>query len=84
MIEQIKYIASYQVAPISAITHVAPVKSIEPYKDSGKVIIYFAEPAKEIKPIKMIKGGKVRAPQNLRYTTYERLKSAKNLDGVFA
>ncbi len=84
MIEQIKYIAAYQVAPISAITHVAPVKSVEPYKDSGKVIIYFEEQAKEIKPIKLIKGGKVRAPQSLRYTTYERLKSAKNLDEVFA
>jgi hypothetical protein len=27
---QIKYIAAYQVAPISAITHIAPVQSIEP------------------------------------------------------
>ena len=47
-------------------------------------IIYIGEPAKEIKPIKLIKGGKVRAQQSLRYTTYERLKSAKNLDEVFA
>lgn len=29
---QIKYIAGYQVAPISSITHIAPVKSIQPWK----------------------------------------------------
>ena len=34
---QIKYIAACQVAPVSAITHIAPVKSITPWKDSAKV-----------------------------------------------
>ncbi|MEL7406668.1 MAG: GIY-YIG nuclease family protein, partial [Cyanobacteria bacterium J06558_2] len=33
MLDQIKYIAAYQTAPISAITHVAPVDKIEPYGD---------------------------------------------------
>ena len=83
MISQIKYCAAYRTLPLSAITHVAPVKSIEPYQDTGKVIIYFSEPAKEIKPIKLVKGGKVNAPQNLRYTSYQKLMNAKNLDGVF-
>ncbi|PYR88346.1 MAG: hypothetical protein DMF84_28540 [Acidobacteria bacterium] len=32
---QIKYAAAYRLAPTSAITHVAPVRSIEPWKDSG-------------------------------------------------
>ena len=32
---QIKYIAVYQVAPISAITHIAPVRDVEPWQDSG-------------------------------------------------
>lgn len=80
---QIKYIAAYQIRPISAITHLAPVRAIEPYGDEGKSIIYFAEPAKEIEPIPMVKGGKVKTFQNLRYTTLDRLNSAKNLDEVF-
>lgn len=81
---QIKYIAVYQVDPISAITYVAPVKSIEPWKDSGKVVLYFTEPAKPIGPIPLVKGGKVKALQNLRYTTHERLMKAKTLDEVFS
>ncbi len=81
---QIKYIAAYQVAPVSAITYFAPVKSIEPWKDTGKVVLYFAEPAKPIGPIPLVKGGRVRAPQSLRYTTRERLLKAKNLDELFS
>lgn len=80
---QIKYIASYRVAPISSITHIAPIKSIEPWKDSGKYVVNFAEPAKEIGPISLIKKGRVKALQNLRYTTRERLESAKTLDDVW-
>jgi hypothetical protein len=73
----------YQVDPVSAITYVAPVKSIEPWKDSGKVVLYFTEPAKPIGPIPLVKGGKVKALQNLRYTTHERLIKARTLDEVF-
>jgi len=81
---QIKYIAAYQVAPVSAITYLAPVKSIEPWKDTGKVVLHFAEPAKPIGPIPLVKGGRVRALQNLRYTTHERLLKAKTLDELFS
>jgi len=82
MIPRIKYIAGYQVSPISAITHIAEVESIEHWKDSNKYIVNFVEKAKKIKPIKL---GKISgaAPQSPRYTSYERVKSAKDLDGVF-
>ncbi len=80
---QIKYIAGYQVAPISAITHMASVKSIEPWKDTDKAVVNFSEPAKEIAPVLLVKGGRVRALQNLRYTTRERLEGAKTLDDVW-
>jgi hypothetical protein len=80
---QIKHIALYQVAPVSAITHVAPVKSIEPWKDTGKFVVNFSAPAKEIGPIPVVKGGKVRALQNLRYTAYDRLVAAKTIDEIW-
>lgn len=38
---QIKYVAVYRVAPTSAITHVATVKTIEPWKGTGKFALEF-------------------------------------------
>lgn len=80
---QIKFIACYQVAPVSAITHIAPVRSIEPWKETDKFVVNFSEPAKEIGPIPFVKGGRVTALQNLRYSTRERLMSAKTLDDLW-
>jgi hypothetical protein len=80
---QIKYIAGYQVAPTSAITHLAPVASIEPWKDTGKFVVNFAEPARDIGPIPLVRAGRVKALQNLRYTTRNRLEAAKSLDDVW-
>jgi hypothetical protein len=80
---QLKYIAVYQVAPVSAITHVAPIRSIEPWKDSGKYVVNFAEPAKPIGPIQLVKGGRVKQLQGLRYTTRANLDGAKTLDDVW-
>lgn len=80
---QIKYIAVYQVAPQSAITYVAPVSSIEPWDDTKKFVVNFAEPARKIGPIPLLKNGIVKAPQNLRYTNYECLLQAKSLDDIW-
>jgi hypothetical protein len=83
MIPQIKYIAVYRVSPISAITHRGPVGSIQPWKDSGKLVVNLAEPAHEIGPISLVKTGRVRAPQSLRYTNHKRLEIARTLDDVW-
>jgi hypothetical protein len=80
---QIKYIAAYRVAPESAITHLAPVKSIEPWKETDKVVVNFAEPARSVGPIQLVRRSKVKALQNLRYTTYSRLTTAKTLDDLW-
>jgi len=83
MILKIKHIAAYRVAPTSAITHIAPVKSIEQWKDTNKYILHFSKPAKKIKPIKLVPKSKVKALQNSRYTSIERLMAAKTLDEAF-
>lgn len=80
---QIKYIAVYRVAPVSAITHIAAVRSIEPWKDTGKFVVYFAGPAERIGPIPLGSKGKGKAPQAPRYTSKERLESAKTLDDIW-
>lgn len=85
MLPRIKYIATYQIAPISAITHVAPVKDIAPWKEGPKYVLTFTEAPKEIGPLKLVPkpSGRIKAPQAPRYTSYSRLMKAANLDEVF-
>jgi amidohydrolase family protein len=57
MIPKLKYAAVYRVAPTSAIIHVAPISSIEPWQDTDKKVINFAEPAQKVGPIKLVSKG---------------------------
>jgi len=83
MLNKIKYIVAYRVAPISAITHVAEVDRIEKYEDSDKYVVYFKPGTlREIKKIKS-PGGKGSAPQAPRYTTYSKLETARALTDLW-
>ncbi len=78
MLQKIKYIAAYQTAPVSAITHYAPVERIEPYGEEGKYKLIFSEKATSIDPIPF--GDAPQGTmQGARYTSLDRLKSAKKL-----
>lgn len=81
-LDKIKFIAAYQSAPVSAITHVAPVKSIESYGDSGKYKLIFSEKATPIPPIPFADapGGYM---QGTRYTSYDKLMKAKKVSELF-
>jgi hypothetical protein len=72
-----------QIRLTESITHYAPIRSIEPWENKGKMVINFAEPAKEIGPLKLTKNGRVKHLQGLRYTKFDRLKSATSLDEAF-
>ena len=53
MIDKIKYIAAYQTSPVSAVTHYASVDRIEPYGQSGKYKLIFADKPSQLRtPIK--------------------------------
>lgn len=78
MLGKIKYIAAYQTQPVSAITHYAPVSSIEPYGEEGKYKLIFSEKAKPIGPIPFgdAPQGTMQGP---RYASFAKLQTARKL-----
>lgn len=85
MLDKLKYIAIYQVAPVSAITHYAEIASIDKWEDTNKYVLYFKDTAKAITPIPLDKemGKKGLAPQAPRYTSIDKVLKAKKLSQVF-
>ena len=84
MTPKLKYIAAYRVAPTKAITHVAPIKDVEPWENSGKYVVNFTEDARELdQPIRLVPKGKVMQLRSPRYTSYDQLMKAKTLDEAF-
>lgn len=83
MIDKIKYIAAYQVSPVSGITHIAEVDRIEKYKDTNKYIVFFKSGT--VKEISKISLGKKKgmAPQAPRYSSYKTIFKAKTLDDLW-
>ena len=83
MIDKIKHIAAYQVAPISGITYIADVDRIEKYKDTNKYIVFFK--AGSLRKLNIIALGKKKgqAPQAPRYSSYKTISAAKTLDDIW-
>lgn len=82
MLDKFKYIAGYQSAPISAITHIAEITKIEKFNNTNNYIIHFDD-IKHIKQIGLPKNEPKYAPRSPRYTNIERIEKAKTLKDVF-
>ena len=77
MLDKIKYVAAYQVAPVSGITHLAEVDRIEKYK-----VFFKYGTTKKISKISLGKK-KGMAPQSPRYSSYKTIVTAKTLDDLW-
>ncbi len=83
MLDKIRYIAAYITHPTSAITHYASVDRIESYGDKGKYKVFF-----QGKPIKLkhkvpLGPNPNMAIQGPRYTSFDRLKAAKDISDLY-
>ncbi len=83
-LDKIKYIAAYQTWPVCSITHFASVHHIEPYGDSGKYKLVFAEPAQPLPSPVPFGDAPQGSMQGIRYTTLKRLKAAKQVTDLSA
>ena len=79
MLPGIKYVAAYQVQPVSAVTHYAPVDRIEPYGEEGKYQLVFSAKAKPLEQPVPFGDAPQGAMQGPRYTNFERLIAARKL-----
>ncbi len=80
--DKIKFLATYQTYPKSAVTHYATIDRIEPYGDKGKYILYFSGKPKVLNPPIPLGTNTNLAIQGPRYTSYERLLNAKSLSDL--
>ena len=77
----LKWIAVYQTAPISAITHFAKIEQIVDYKETGRYKIVFEEP-EELDNQIALGQNRSKTLQGQRYTTLEKLKKAKEIEDL--
>ena len=83
MLDKIKYIASYQTRPVSAITHYAPVEKIEPYGENNKYKVIFSQPAQLLENSIPFGNATSGSMQGSRYTNFSKLMVANTLSDLF-
>lgn len=77
--DHLKWIAAYQVTPVKAVTHIAPIERFEPFGDEGKFKVVFAGPPIELTNSIPFGNAPSGAMQGVRYTTHDKLMNAKSV-----
>lgn len=77
-IDQLQWIAIYRSTPVRAITHLARIKAVYRFEDSGRYRIDFDEPQELDTPVPS-EAGAPSVMQGQRYTSLVTLKNAKTL-----
>ncbi|HUU99002.1 MAG TPA: GIY-YIG nuclease family protein, partial [Phycisphaerae bacterium] len=67
--------------PVSAITHVAGVASIEPYKSTGKYVVNFKSKARKLSHA-VRPGSRRVGPQGPFFSRFRALRAARTLDDL--
>ncbi|MBM3332736.1 GIY-YIG nuclease family protein [candidate division WOR-3 bacterium] len=80
VIPRLKYIAIYVTGKVKLVSHYGRIKTIDPWKRSGKYIVRLDGKPKEIGPIPWRRGVVI---QSCRLTQMSKLKSASTLAGAF-
>jgi hypothetical protein len=85
LIPQLKWIAMYESKPVQAIRWIGKIQvnGIKPYKNTGKYIISVEKKSKVEPPIRLDANRRGVAPQAPRYTTHEKLKSARHISDLW-
>ena len=83
-LDQLRYVAPYVSAPVSAITHYAPIDRIMLWEDATRYVVYLAGPPILLPhQVGLTPGGRLRSIQDRRYTWLPSLLNAASLDEVF-
>lgn len=77
--DHLKWVAAYQVAPVSAVTHVARIDRLEPFGDEGKFKIVFSGDPVPLAHAVPFGNAAQGAMQGARYTTRAALDAAQTV-----
>lgn len=78
----LRWIAAYQVSPIAAVTHIAELDRIEPFRDEGKFKTLFKRQAVKLKrsiPYGNALLGPMQMPRSCSKATFDKAKTAFDL-----